>query len=379
MYKPLTNARRLAALLAAVVCLEAASYSSPKPLISLEAATYRSPSLTAFVEAASYSSPTPAASPDGNTLLQRAVVADDATSYTGTLTSVVYTSDRAESTVVNIDHLAPSQWRIWYVAPADAYGRLIISNEAVTYQYEPAANKVYANNWSTNALALGDALDTARVEKNYALQVSAGTTVAGRAARILTMTSKHSGTLVERFWIDDQTYLILRREIYHADGTIASKTSFDDVRAVKSLPKELFNLSIPAGMTLVPGAKFATSASSDVAATSALSFTVVRPKFLPDGFSLTSESVGMHDAVQTLQLVYADGLRDFSLFENATGRLPKFENGQPHAITVGDQDGYYAEVGGETIVSWNAGGLNLTLVGDLPAKELGAIGASLKP
>jgi outer membrane lipoprotein-sorting protein len=315
----------------------------------------------------------------GNSLLQRSVVADDATSYTGTLTSVVYTSDRAESTVVNIDHLAPSQWRIWYVAPADAYGRLIISNETVTYQYEPSANKVYANNWSASALALGDALDTGRVEKNYAAQVGAETSVAGRAAHILTMTSKHSGTLVERLWIDDQTSLILRREIYHADGTIASKMSFDNVRTVKSLPKDLFNLSIPAGMTLAPGATYATKATSDVAATSALTFTVVRPKFLPEGFSLAHESVGTHDAVQTLQLVYDDGLRDFSLFENATGRIPKFDNGAPHPIAVGDQDGYYSEAGNETIVTWNAGGLNLTLVGDLPAKELSAIGASLKP
>lgn len=319
------------------------------------------------------------ASSEGDALLQRAVVADDATSYTGTLTSVVYTSDRAESTVVNVDHLAPSQWRIWYVAPADAYGRLIISNETVTYQYEPSANKVYANNWSTSSLELGDALDTARVEKNYAVQIGAGTSAAGHAAHILTMTSKHSGTLVERLWIDDQTDLILRRETYHADGTIASKTSFDNVRAVKSLPKALFDLSIPAGMTLVPGATYATKAASDVAATASLTFTVVRPKFLPEGFSLAHESVGVHDDVETLQLVYDDGLRDFSLFENATGRMPKFENGSPHPIPVGDNDGFYAEIGGETIVSWDSAGLNLTMVGDLPAKELSQIGASLKP
>lgn len=318
-------------------------------------------------------------SPAGNALLARTVVADDATSYTGTLTSVVYTSDRAESTVVNIDHLAPSLWRIWYVAPADAYGRLIISNETVTYQYEPTANKVYANDWSSNEVALGDALDTNRIEKNYTVDVGAATSVAGRTAHNLVMTSKHSGALVERLWVDDQTSLILRREIYHADGTIASKTSFDNVRAVKSLPKDLFDLSIPAGMTLVPGATYATKSASDVAAAATLSFTVVRPKFLPDGFVLTHESVGMHDAVQTLQLVYDDGLRDFSLFENATGRLPKFENGSPHAISVGDNDGKYAEVGSETILSWNSKGLNLTLVGSLSVKELSAIGASLKP
>jgi len=318
------------------------------------------------------------ASQAGNALLQRAIVADDSTSFTGTLTSLVYTSDRAQSTVVNIDHLAPAQWRIWYVAPADAYGRLIISNEAVTYQYEPSENKVYSNNWSSSAVGLGDNLDTTRIEKNYTIEVGAATSVAGRAAHNLTMTSKYSDTLVERLWVDDHTGLVLRREIYHADGTIALKTSFDNVRTVKSLPKDLFTLSIPAGMTLVPGATYAKTAS-DATATAALSFTVVRPKFLPDGFSLAHESVGMHDAVQTLQLVYDDGLRDFSLFENATGRLPKFENGSRHAITVGGNDGYYAEVGRETILSWNSSGLNLTLVGDLPTKELSAIGASLKP
>src|SRR5476649_1919418 len=154
-------------------------------------------------------------SPAGNALLERSVAANDATSYTGTLTSVVYTSDRAESTVVNIDHLAPSQWRIWYVAPADAYGRLIISNETVTYQYEPTANKVYANDWSSNDVALGDALDTTRIEKNYTVDVGAATSVAGRAAHNILMTSKHTGALVERLWVDDQTSLILRREIYH--------------------------------------------------------------------------------------------------------------------------------------------------------------------
>jgi len=332
-------------------------------------------SIAALTLCASPASPSPA----GNALLARTVVADDATSYTGTLTSVDYTSDRAESTVVNIDHLAPSQWRIWYVAPADAYGRLIISNETVTYQYEPSANKVYANDWSSNEVALGDALDATRIEKNYTVDVGAATSVAGRTAHNLMMTSKHSGTLVERLWVDDQTSLILRREIYHTDGTIASKSSFDNVRAVKSLPKDLFDLSIPAGMTLVPGATYSTKAASAATAAAALSFKVVRPKFLPDGFVLSHESVGVNDSVQTLQLVYDDGLRDFSLFENATGRLPKFDNGSPHATSVGDNDGKYAEVGSETILSWNSNGLNLTLVGDLSVKELSAIGASLKP
>jgi len=319
------------------------------------------------------------ASTAGDDLLRQAVVADDSTSYTGTLTSVVYAGDRTDSTVVNIDHLAPSQWRIWYVAPADAYGRLIVSNETLTYQYEPNTNKVFSNRWSASAPALADALDTARVIKNYAVDVGPSASVAGRSAHTISMTSKYSGVLAARLWVDDQTKLILRRETYHADGTISSKTSFDNVRPVKTLPKALFVLSIPTGMTLTPGAAYATLATSNNAATAALSFAVVQPKYLPNGFTLANESVGDHSGVQTLQIVYGDGLRDFSLFENSTSRLPTFDNAQPKKVTVGDADGASVDMGGETLLSWNASGLNLTLVGDLPVKELAKIGASLKP
>jgi outer membrane lipoprotein-sorting protein len=316
--------------------------------------------------------------PSAIDMLQKAVAADDAVSYSGTMTTIVYGRDRTDSTVVRLDHGAPSAWRMWYVAPVDAYGRLIISNEKVTYQYEASTNTVYADDWSASAPPLAESIDAARVEHNYRIETGPSTTVAGRAAHGISLTSKYSGVLIGRLWVDDQTDLILRRESYHADGSIASKSSFDNVRIVKSLPKELFDLSIPQGMRLVQGATFGKAATDDATLASSLPFSIVRPESLPDGFTLDHDSVSMHDGVQTLQIVYDDGLRDFSLFENATAKLPTFEGVTPKKLDVGGTDGYAADFGGETLVTWNAGKLNLTLVGDLTAKELAAIGASIK-
>ncbi len=320
----------------------------------------------------------PTATPSAGALLKKAVSADDGVSYSGTMTSVVYGPDRVNSTVVRIDHGAPSSWRIWYVAPVDAYGRLIVSDEKVTYQYEASTNTVYADDWSASAPPLAEYIDDSRVEANYNIEAGPATTVAGRTAHGISLTSKYSDLLVERLWVDDATDLILRRETYHADGSIASKTSFDNVRIVKSLPKDLFDLSIPSGMRLVPGAAFGKAASDERSVASSLPFSIVRPESLPDGFTLDHESVSLHEGVQTLQIVYDDGLRDFSLFENATHRLPTFEGVTPKSIAVGSADGYSADFGGETLVTWNAGNLNLTLVGDLAPRELAAIGASIK-
>ena len=316
--------------------------------------------------------------PSAIEVLQKAVAADDSVSYSGTMTTVVYGRDRVDSTVVRLDHSAPSAWRIWYVAPVDAYGRLIISNEKLTYQYEASTNTVFSDEWSASAPPLAESIDAARVEHNYRIEAGPSTTVAGRAAHGISLTSKYSGVLVGRLWVDDQTDLILRRESYHADGSIASKSSFDNVRVVKSLPKELFDLSIPQGMRLVPGATFGKTATDDASLASSLPFAIVRPESLPNGFTLDHDSVSLHDGVQTLQIVYDDGLRDFSLFENATARLPTFEGVTPKKMDVGGTDAYAADFGGETLVTWNAGKLNLTLVGDLTAKELAAIGASIK-
>jgi len=328
------------------------------------------------VAPAATASPASTSSPTAAELLRQATRADDHISYTGTTTSVIYNDHGADSTVVRVDHAAPSKWRMWYVAPADAYGRLIVSDEATTYQYEPKTATVYSEPWTqTPALTLD--LDTAKVLKNYILDIGPSAAVAGRKAITITLVSKYNGVLAQRVWIDAQTRIVLERETYDSDGTISSKTSFDSIRFVSELPKDLFDLSVPAGMHVEPGTTYAKPVESIDAIRSGVPFPIISPQYVPQGFTFDQASLGTRNGIQTVQLLYTDGLRDFSLFENATDRLPDLVS--PRQFDVDDTTGITDEIAGETLLSWNANGLNITLVGDMPAKLLARIGASLRP
>jgi len=316
---------------------------------------------------------------DGRALYAQAVEADDSVSYSGTLTSVVYEGDRAASTVARIDHKSPNRWRIWYVAPADAYGRMIVSNESLTYQYEPSRNRVYSYDWNNTAPGILAPVDVGRVQANYSVDLGPTSSVAGRKTTTLSLVSKHTGALVQRIWVDDQTKLILRRENYIADGSVGAKSSFDSIRVGISLPQDLFNLTVPSGMTLVSGATYAKTTTNTNELVKSLDFKFAPPNYLPNGFALERGSVASHDGVNTVEFVYGDGLRTFSLFENASGQLPRFNEGESEPIVIGAANGKYAEVSGQALASWNAGGLNFTIVGDLSTKEISKIGASIHP
>ena len=305
-----------------------------------------------------------ARSADGNTLYRRAVEADDRVSYSGTLTSVIYEGDRAASTVTRIEHKAPSSWRIWYLAPADAYGRMIVSNESLAYQYEPSLNRVISHDWGASAPGVATPVNIGLVEGNYSVEVGPAAPVAGRKTVSLSLVSKHTGSLVQRIWMDAQTDLILRRESYTSEGSVGAKYSFDSIRVGADLPAALFELTVPSGMTLVPSPSLGKSTTDTASLVRGLNFKFAAPKYLPDGFVLERGSVEAHDGINTVEFVYTDGLRSFS---------------SPKPIQVGDQNGAFADVSGQTLVSWNESGLNLTIVGDLSSKEMAKIGASISP
>ena len=371
-----TTALIAAAALAVVCACAVGASANAKPALAAAQPVLAAGSNAHAAPAAS-PSPAPSALPSGPDLLRSAVGADDRVSYTGTVTTLVYAPHGADATVVRVDHAAPNKWRMWYVAPADAYGRLIVSNETTTYQYEPKIATVYADDWQHSAPSLTLDLDAAKVLKNYAIDFGPGADVASRKAISISLSSKYGGALVERVWLDSETKLVLQRETYRSDGTIESKTSFDNIRVVNGLPKDLFDLAVPAGMTVKPGTAFGKAGKDLPSIQSSVAFTIVSPKYVPEGFSFDRASLASHNGIQTVQLLYTDGLRDFSVFENATERLPRLES--PMSIDVDDTTGVTDEIAGETLLSWNANGLNITLVGDMTAKQLVRIGASVKP
>ena len=108
-------------------------------------------------------------------------------------------------------------------------------------------------------------------------------------------------------------------------------------------------------------------------------FAPAGPHYLPEGFTIVSADVSVVRGVKTLHLLYSDGVRSLSLFENGASASADFGNLKPTATKVENHDAQYVADGPTTLLSWREAGLMLALVGDLDIKELKAIAASVIP
>ncbi len=316
------------------------------------------------------------ADPEG--LLRRAIAAPRSISYVGQVETVRFSTARATATIERIEHRAPGMTRRWYLAPPALYGDYSITRGGSTYDVDVK----HASVTVTRLPAIGDEIvpnaTLALVVANYRPLVGAQETVAGRAARAITLLNKYSGERALRIWVDDKTGLILKREAYHANGAIASVTRFEELRYTNDIPTELFATTTPAGYREVVGADVAAPTGDIQRAVHDAGFDAASPTYLPQGFMLVGASVDGPQGVRTLHLFYSDGVRDVSLFENATGAAADFVRLHPHPVAIGNRSGSYVEDGPTTLLAWKGKALHYVLVGDVSRGELVEIAESIK-
>ena len=76
-------------------------------------------------------------------------------------------------------------------------------------------------------------------------------------------------------------------------------------------------------------------------------------------------------------MLYSDGVRTVSLFENAKAPSTDLSRYHAQATIVAGRDGEYAEAGPTTILTWTNGDLHCALVGEMQLDELQKIAASI--
>ena len=327
--------------------------------------------------------PAPAALPsepaDPTVLLRSSIAAPNTVSYVGQFESVRFASNRASATIVKVEHRAPTLTRRWYVAPEALYGDYVITRGASTYQFDTKGAKVTV----TRNAALDDPLlsgdNFERILQNYRAIYDADATVADRPTASVSLINKYTGERAVRVWIDRQTHLVLKKEEYHANGAVAAQTRFEDLRYTSSIPDGIFSIDPPAGFSRVTGPAVAAPSSDIEKVIHDAGFTPYTPKVLPQGFDVVSGDVAMVNGVRTLHLLYSDGLRSISLFENATGAAADFGALHPTTINFEGHDGQYVEDGPTTLLTWKEHDIHFALVGDLLRPELIEIAKSVVP
>ncbi len=209
-----------------------------------------------------------------------------------------------------------------------------------------------------SATATADGVDAlALLELGYVLHPEGTEQVAGRLADRVSA-STHDGVVVADFWVDHATGLVLRRELRDLEGRVVSSAAFTSVNVDDSsvMPKHL---------PVASSATWGEAPEGFQPAALAAQGWWCPGESIPTGTStLTALDARLTSGPEpdVLHLVYTDGLRSLSVFEQQ-GRL------DPRRL-----DGFArAEVGGRTVfksggtpaeATWAEADTVVTVIGD---------------
>jgi sigma-E factor negative regulatory protein RseB len=201
------------------------------------------------------------------------------------------------------------------------------------------------------------------LDKNYVPMYLGSSSVIGRPALVVAV-QRADGSTAARFWLDQRTFLPLRRDVYDTSAHVVSDDQFTRVRfGAGKMPKV-------AGL----GSAAWAAAPSPVQLLSKLNGEgSLLPQTLPGDLSLYAGSVASTSAGQVTDLGFSDGLSVVSLFVER-GILPaKMPGWQPEQIS-----GHMVYVA-QHEVTMSGRGFVYTLITDAPPKTVDAVVGALPP
>jgi negative regulator of sigma E activity len=328
--------------------------------------------------------PAPAAVPAAdanasNALVREALEAPRHVSYVGQMQTIRWGMRVASATIQRVEHLAPSSTRRTFLAPEAMYGEYDITLGTTTTKIDPKQHRamVSENPSSDNANSMNS--NIALLAANYRALIGPVEIVAARPATTISLVNRYTGERVMRLWIDNDTKIVLAKEAYHQDGSLAWRSRFDEIRFTGEIPSGVFSATIPPGFQEVEGRRFA-DVTDDLARTLGdAGFKAVNPRYLPDGFHMIGAENSNFNGMRNLHLLYSDGIRSLSLFENNTNAEPDFGGVKPSITHFEGHDAEYVKDGPTTLLTWREHGLAFALIGDLDLNKLTAIAISVVP
>jgi negative regulator of sigma E activity len=175
--------------------------------------------------------------------------------------------------------------------------------------------------------------------------------------------------------IDREMKIVLDKQEFARDGSLMGEVRFEQVSYTSAIPTADFEL--PKQYQVVQGPTFGQPPLDPQAVVGRAGFAARCPKTLPEGFAPIEGSLVDLKGVRTVHLLYSDGIRTVSLFENATGATLDTAGLQSQWTSVGQRRAQYAESGAMALLAWSDATLHYALVGELTLPELKSIAASV--
>jgi hypothetical protein len=182
--------------------------------------------------------------------------------------------------------------------------------------------------------------------RHYDLVVAPDQPCTGRTAHVVEA-RRPGGSVAGRLWLDGDSALVLRREVYDGGGALVRSSAFA-------------SLDVEPGTSAVPPSE---SAQVDAAGLRQAGWDV--PDRLPGGLELYDARTRTHDGEDVLHLSYSDGLSTLSLFSQR-GRLGTEPMHGFAKQQVGRASVWVRASGSPRRVVWGGSGRVFTLLTDAP-------------
>jgi sigma-E factor negative regulatory protein RseB len=287
----------------------------------------------------------------GMRLLTKSATAGLAASYQGVELIAQWGVSGAETTVSDVWH----RGGLTVTQTSDA-GTLSNGQPYVSYDDNGSPEGVFG---VTSALV-------ALLGKHYIAVYQGTGSAVGRPALIVGL-DRADGSLAARFWLDKQTMVPLRREVYDTSAQLISEDAFVQVQFGAQTPPPAVAATSPS-----PAGSAWAAAPAPARLVADLNKQGWQlPAALPGGLPLYAAALSPAGAGQVVDLGYSDGLSVVSLFVQRGTLAPK-PAGWQQASLVGHQ----VYVAGHSII-WAGDGFVYTMMADAPPAVVTQVVASL--
>jgi outer membrane lipoprotein-sorting protein len=313
----------------------------------------------------------PAAPQVPSQILQMALDAPRLVDYEGTKVITALRDGRMETVTVVESHKRPAMMRLEYLSPENVAGRLIVDSGIVAWHYEPRLNMAFEDPTFQGGLLSRDRTSLLR---NYHLTLLGTDEVIGREAYVLALDPAGAG-VSRRLWVDRVTGTVLRTEERDPSRGVVLSMYFSRISFSLNLPAAYFQFRLPAGARVIDLRTTADQVMSPAALAGRVSFPVLIPPALPEGYTFRGGSLSHFGSLTSVYLRYSDGSNLISFFEAPAGSIGWPAFGVP--VRIEHQPGRFIDLGYFRVLIWEQRGLRLTAVGTAPTETLIAVAGQI--
>jgi outer membrane lipoprotein-sorting protein len=218
--------------------------------------------------------------------------------------------------------------------------------------------------------------NAALLVKNYRMEVlQTEETMSGRPCMVAKFAPRFGvGRPVRNLWIDRESGLPLRTEVYDSRG-LRVLTFFSSITYSPPAEPEALALKVPSTTRLM--AESGEEVLSPQSLSRAVDFKVRQPERLPPGFALVEARLKGSGTDAELRLLYSDGLSAITLFQRSQSFSHRTVGPPATNVALGDAEGKLYRYGLLLMVEWQLPPVALALVGEVSEEELLATARSI--